>query len=525
MRVRFVEGVEDWWPWPWPWPWPGEDDSGQAAGALNPVLLVPGIGGSILHAVTAKGHKERIWVRLFAADHEFRAKLFSLYDPLTGKTNSLDTNTTIEVPDDRFGLYSCDILDPAVIFRMDDVYYFHDLIKQLTGWGYQEGTTLFGFGYDFRQSNRLSEHMEKFKAKLKGMYNASGGKKADIISHSMGGILVKSFLALHHDFFEQYVNSWIAVAAPFQGAPGFIMDCLLTGVEFVKGWQRQLFVAKWSMHQLLIECPSVYELMASKDFPWTDPPELRLWRQQTEENGEPNPECPSVLERYGPKDYLQVMSAALQGNTMNYNGAIIPTPMNTEILEWAEKTRLILQIAELPASVKFYNIVGTSNDTPFHTCYGSKENPITQVTDILELEADFTFVDGDGTVPLESSMADGLNAELRIGIPGDHRGILNDERLFRLLKHFLRVGDPDPCYDPVWDFVFIPRPSLEVELDDHPACISVVEESETWQFVVSEDGHTGKHSRGTEKHCPGAKGSVKKGRQRWTSWSWRRNRW
>jgi hypothetical protein len=155
--------------------------------ALNPVLLVPGIGGSILHAVTAKGHKERIWVRLFAADHEFRAKLFSLYDPLTGKTNSLDTNTTIEVPDDRFGLYSCDILDPAVvyithqsspslscvqrhgpirsflipvgamllqIFRMDDVYYFHDLIKQLTGWGYQEGTTLFGFGYDFRQSNR-----------------------------------------------------------------------------------------------------------------------------------------------------------------------------------------------------------------------------------------------------------------------------------------------------------------------------------------------------------------------------------
>jgi hypothetical protein len=59
---------------------------------------------------------------------------------------------------------------------------------------------------------------------------------------------------------------------------------------------------------------------------------------------------------------------------MNYNGAIIPTPMNTEILEWAEKTRLILQIAELPASVKFYNIVGTSNDTPFHTWYASPMN-------------------------------------------------------------------------------------------------------------------------------------------------------
>lgn len=85
------------------------------------------------------------------------------------------------------------------IFRMDDVYYFHDLIKQLTDWGYQEGTTLFGFGYDFRQSNRLAEHMDKFKAKLESMHKASGGKKADIISHSMGGVFVKCFLALHHD--------------------------------------------------------------------------------------------------------------------------------------------------------------------------------------------------------------------------------------------------------------------------------------------------------------------------------------
>jgi pimeloyl-ACP methyl ester carboxylesterase len=477
MRVK----VKSW----WPWPWGGDDDDVEPDQKpdLNPVLLVPGIGGSILHAVSEKGHKERIWVRLFAADHEFRAKLFSVYDPLTGKTNSLDKNTTIEVPDDRSGLYSCDILDPAVIFRMDDVYYFHDLITQMTEWGYEEGTTLFGFGYDFRQSNRLSEHMEKFKTKLQDMYKASGGKKVDIISHSMGGILVKSFLALHHDFFEQYVNSWIAVAAPFQGAPGFIMDCLLTGVEFVKGWQRQLFVAKWSMHQLLIECPSVYELMASRDFPWMDPPELRLWRK-----GEANSETSSVLERYGPDDYLEVMSAALRGNTMNFNGATIPTPMNTEILKWAEKTRLLLEVAELPASVKFFNIVGTSYDTPFHTCYGSKENPIEQLTDILALEADFSFVEGDGTVPIESSMADGLNAEMRIGIPGDHRGILNDERLFRLLKHFLKVGDPDPFYNPVLDFVVLPRWNVEVELE-----LDAEERSETWQLIVSEDGKQHDH--------------------------------
>jgi triacylglycerol esterase/lipase EstA (alpha/beta hydrolase family) len=53
--------------------------------------------------------------------------------------------------------------------------------------------------------------MEKFKAKLKGMYNASGGKKADIISHSMGGILVKSFLALHHDVFYSTTEKFISL--------------------------------------------------------------------------------------------------------------------------------------------------------------------------------------------------------------------------------------------------------------------------------------------------------------------------
>lgn len=52
---------------------------------LDPVLLVPGIAGSILNAVDQKtGNKERIWVRILGADHEFRQKLWSRFDPETG---------------------------------------------------------------------------------------------------------------------------------------------------------------------------------------------------------------------------------------------------------------------------------------------------------------------------------------------------------------------------------------------------------------------------------------------------------
>lgn len=52
---------------------------------LDPVLLVPGVAGSILKSVDkANGKDERIWVRILGADHEFRTKLWSKFDPSTG---------------------------------------------------------------------------------------------------------------------------------------------------------------------------------------------------------------------------------------------------------------------------------------------------------------------------------------------------------------------------------------------------------------------------------------------------------
>lgn len=51
---------------------------------LDPVILVPGIAGSILNAVDENGREERVWVRILGADHEFREKLWSKFDPATG---------------------------------------------------------------------------------------------------------------------------------------------------------------------------------------------------------------------------------------------------------------------------------------------------------------------------------------------------------------------------------------------------------------------------------------------------------
>lgn len=61
---------------------------------LDPVLLVPGVAGSILQAVDGGGGNgggERVWVRIFGADYKFRNKLWSRFDPATGNFRSVDS--------------------------------------------------------------------------------------------------------------------------------------------------------------------------------------------------------------------------------------------------------------------------------------------------------------------------------------------------------------------------------------------------------------------------------------------------
>jgi hypothetical protein len=71
------------WLWRW-WPWWPHKDKKATEKIHHPALLIPGIGGSILNAVSQNGSTERVWVRLFKADGEFRRKIWSKYNPATG---------------------------------------------------------------------------------------------------------------------------------------------------------------------------------------------------------------------------------------------------------------------------------------------------------------------------------------------------------------------------------------------------------------------------------------------------------
>jgi hypothetical protein len=105
--------------------------------------------------------------------------------------------------------------------------------------------------------------------------------------------------------------------------------------------------------------------MAQPHFNWSVPPELRIWRKHSEENGNEK----VLMEAFGPDKHIDVMSAALQDNTLTFNGLEIPLPLNMDIVKWATETKRILQTAKLPEGVKFYNLFGTSIDTPFHAWF------------------------------------------------------------------------------------------------------------------------------------------------------------
>ncbi|KAF9594096.1 hypothetical protein IFM89_027387 [Coptis chinensis] len=102
----------------------------------------------------------------------------------------------------------------------------------------------------------------------------------------------------------------------------------------------------------------------------------------------------------------------------------------------------------------------------------------------LMVFANYIYVDGDGTVPVESAKADGLNAVARVGVHGDHRGIICNRHVFQILQHWLRAGDPDPFYDPVNDYVILPT---NFEMVKHQeGGTQIISLKEDWE-VISED--------------------------------------
>lgn len=54
---------------------------------------------------------------------------------------------------------------------------------------------------------------------------------------------------------------------------------------------------------------------------------------------------------------------------LDYDGKTVALPFNLAILRWASDTQQVFNNAKLPEGVPFYNIYGTSFDTPYDVWY------------------------------------------------------------------------------------------------------------------------------------------------------------
>lgn len=82
--------------------------------------------------------------------------------------------------------------------------------------------------------------------------------------------------------------------------------------------------------------------------------------------------------------------------------------------------------------------------------------------------------------------ADGLDAVARVAVPADHRGILCDRHVFRILKTWLKAGEPDPFYNPLNDYVILPT-AFEVERHREEN-MQVTSLKEDWEIISSSTG-------------------------------------
>ncbi|KAA6393865.1 MAG: putative phospholipase A1 [Streblomastix strix] len=122
------------------------------------------------------------------------------------------------------------------------------MIEMFKANGYVPGVSLWGFPYDWRQDFSLPIIMNPLIDRIKSAYESCGGKKIDIISHSMGGLVFRTFCQLYPELVTKYVRRWITIASPFQGASRMI-EAMLYGYTF---GMPKIIVDPWVVSEMMV---------------------------------------------------------------------------------------------------------------------------------------------------------------------------------------------------------------------------------------------------------------------------------
>ena len=248
----------------------------------NPIILIPGLGGSNIFAVWDLPRKSsinfpyksrelaQIWADpwfVTGADNFGAQSKYLLeidMDPVTisyrdregvsttawrsqkdfGSLESVRGIGKLKLPVKIHGVMSGSQIRGREYARPQ----FNSLIKFLETNGYTEKLDLFGAPYDWRKiadDSYSTLYYNKLKILIENAYSVAG-KKVCIVSHSLGGIIFHRFLTewlensgVNRAWKNKYISSWIPVNVPHGGSP-LTLKAAISGVDIGGGSNASL---------------------------------------------------------------------------------------------------------------------------------------------------------------------------------------------------------------------------------------------------------------------------------------------
>lgn len=220
-----------------------------------PVLLIPGLGGSILNANNITDsygtyyNNTRIWVT-WGHSAEW-SKILTTF------------NHDVYADQTDYGLYGISYLDPDLVYPLvyKTVYYGY-LIESLKTIGYTAGVNLFGYPYDWRK-NLSDLASDPLLDSLITTLNPV------IVAHSYGGLVLQEYI---RNKGEDHIRKVVYIGTPFKGVGGELLRGFYAGYDignrFILDSQTLIEIARnsYSTYELLpsLSPPPLY---VSNNFP------------------------------------------------------------------------------------------------------------------------------------------------------------------------------------------------------------------------------------------------------------------
>jgi pimeloyl-ACP methyl ester carboxylesterase len=249
------------------------------ASTLNPVILLPGLGGSGLDAQVHKKDapawycfKNHDWFRIWFAVEELVVQpcwMDNLNVSFNTSNGFYENTEGVNIrPHDFGGVKGVAYLDYIGSLPVVFAPYYASVIKSLEEIGYEAGKSIRGAPYDWRLPATYLNTIGWYKNLtnlIEETYELNGNLPVHLVTHSMGGPTALYFLNfMSQEWKDTYIASFIPIAGPWTGSPK-ALRAILSGDNFGLSFAGLDILSKLRIRNIARQSGGVMELVPNTD--------------------------------------------------------------------------------------------------------------------------------------------------------------------------------------------------------------------------------------------------------------------